>query len=154
MADHVGVTHVPTGELGSPDPDALRAIPRELAARFRLFGFRCEGEMLHVAMGDPWDREAAEALLHATGLGIRPYVVSEIRLRRLFHATSRRSCRRSPRAGNRPARARGGADRREALQLGLRVALGAARIVAFLVGRHTGSDRGEPLHLDGNVSRP
>lgn len=84
LAGHLGVPCAPLDELERPQPDAVAAIPRELAEHLRVFAFRRDGETLHVAMTDPWDCDAAEQLLHETGLRVRPYLVSETRLRSLL----------------------------------------------------------------------
>lgn len=84
LADHLGVARAPTDELERPAPEALEAIPRELATRLCVVAFRREAEALHVAMTDPWDPEIADLLLRKTGLRVLPYVVSETRMRRLL----------------------------------------------------------------------
>jgi hypothetical protein len=84
LADHLGVPRAPLDALERPKPDAIAAVPRELAERLRVLAFRREGEALHVAMTDPWDCEAAERLLHETGLRVVPYLVSDTRMRSLL----------------------------------------------------------------------
>jgi hypothetical protein len=83
LADHLGVPRAPH-DLERPQPEALAAIPREVIERLQLFPFRRDGETLHVAMTDPWDCDAAEELQHRAGVRIRPYLVSEARLRQLL----------------------------------------------------------------------
>ena len=80
LADHLGVPLPPGSEIERPDPGALSGVPRDLVERHRLFPFRREGDTLHVAMRDPWDPDQAEALLRTTGLRVRPYLLSELRL--------------------------------------------------------------------------
>jgi hypothetical protein len=84
LAAHLGVPRAPADQLEHPQRDALASVPRALAERFHLFAFRREDGALHVAMTDPWNCEAAELLLHETGLRIIPHLVLETRMRDLL----------------------------------------------------------------------
>jgi hypothetical protein len=80
LSDHLSVPLPPESGIERPDPAALAGVPRPFVERHRLLPFRREAETLHVAMADPWDPDQGEALLRVTGLRVRPYLLSELRL--------------------------------------------------------------------------
>lgn len=61
-------------------PEAIAAIPAELAGRYRVLPLRLEGRRLTLAMADPADLQAVDEIAFRTGLVIRPQVVAEVRL--------------------------------------------------------------------------
>jgi hypothetical protein len=80
LSDHLSVPLPPESGIERPDPSALAGVPRPLVERHKLLPFRRDEETLHVAMADPWDPDQGEALLRITGLRVRPYLLSELRL--------------------------------------------------------------------------
>jgi hypothetical protein len=61
-------------------PEAIAAIPAELAAKRRVLPLRLEGRRLTLAMADPADLKTLDEVAFRTGLVIRPQVVAEVRL--------------------------------------------------------------------------
>ena len=68
-------TGIPVATLhqGSEDPEALSSLPYAVAKRYRALPLRKEPRALHVAMADPADTDAVQALQFATGMRILPY---------------------------------------------------------------------------------
>ncbi len=58
------------------DASALEALPYEVAKRYRALPVRKEPRVLDVAMPEPQDTEALQALEFATGMRIRPFLCS------------------------------------------------------------------------------
>ncbi len=54
------------------EPDARELVPKALRARRDLLALRCYGRVLTVAMADPSDQEALNALATATRMQVRP----------------------------------------------------------------------------------
>lgn len=61
-------------------PEAIAAIPADLAGKYRVLPLQLSGRRLAVAMADPSDLKAIDEISFRTGLVIRPQVVAEIRL--------------------------------------------------------------------------
>jgi type IV pilus assembly protein PilB len=74
-------THgVPAVDLMKVEPDekVLRAVSAEMAHKNRVLPLRREGQKLTVAITDPWNHEATDALRFATRYEIFPVLVGEI----------------------------------------------------------------------------
>lgn len=72
---------VATDEMCQEAPaEAVALIGSEMAERFECFPLRKDGRRLHLAMVNPADLAATDALSFKTGLRIVPYVVPELRL--------------------------------------------------------------------------
>ncbi len=84
LAAFLGVPEVPCAWIEAPARDALAAVSRELVEKLRVLPLRLEGRLLHVAMRDPCSASERDELGRATGLGIRPYAVAEVRLSALL----------------------------------------------------------------------
>jgi hypothetical protein len=61
-------------------PEAIAAIPAELAGKYRVLPLLLEGRRLTLAMADPADLKAVDEISFRTGLVVRPQVVAEVRL--------------------------------------------------------------------------
>lgn len=61
-------------------PEAIAAIPVELAGKYRVLPLQLSGRRLALAMADPSNLKAIDEISFRTGLVIRPQVVAEIRL--------------------------------------------------------------------------
>ena len=61
-----------------PDEKVLRAVPTEMAHKYRLLPLRREGQKLTVAVTDPWNHEATDALRFATRYEIFPVLAGEV----------------------------------------------------------------------------
>lgn len=61
-------------------PEAIAAIPAELAGKRRVLPLLLEGRRLTLAMADPADLKTLDEISFRTGLVIRPQVVAEVRL--------------------------------------------------------------------------
>jgi len=61
-----------------PDDKVLRAVPHEMAHKYRLMPLRREGQKLTVAITDPWNHEATDSLRFATRYEIFPVLSGEL----------------------------------------------------------------------------
>ena len=61
-------------------PEAIAAIPADLAGKYRVLPLLLEGRRLTLAMADPADLKAVDEIAFRTGLIVRPQVVAEVRL--------------------------------------------------------------------------
>jgi type IV pilus assembly protein PilB len=61
-----------------PDDKVLRAVPADMAQKYRLLPLRREGQKLTVAITDPWNHEATDALRFATRYEIFPVLAGEV----------------------------------------------------------------------------
>jgi MshEN domain len=84
LAAYSGVPLAPVAKLSAPDPAALRAVPLELARRFKALAYAQQGDALHVAMLDPLDEAQIAKLAQATGRRIQPFTVPEVLLHMLL----------------------------------------------------------------------
>lgn len=80
LAAFLCVTQAPVTWIEAPAADALAAVPRELVKKLGALPLRLEGRLLHVAMLDPHASLQRDELGRATGFGIRPYAIAEVRL--------------------------------------------------------------------------
>jgi hypothetical protein len=70
-----------TAELfEAADEKTLKTIPPDVAEKHECFPLKLDGRKLHMAMINPQDIAAVDALSFKTGLRIVPYVVPEMRL--------------------------------------------------------------------------
>jgi hypothetical protein len=74
------VPAVDRNEIMQIAPEAIAAIPAELAERYRVLPLLLEGRRLILAMADPANLKAVDEISFRTGLIIRPRVVAEVRL--------------------------------------------------------------------------
>ncbi len=84
LAAFLCVPQAPATWIEAPAGDALAAVPRELVEKLRVLPLRLERRLLHVAMRDPRAAPQRDELGRATGFGIRPYAIAELRLSALL----------------------------------------------------------------------
>jgi hypothetical protein len=84
LAAFLCVPQVPATWIEAPAGDALAAVPRELAEKLGVLPLRLERRLLHVAMRDPRAAPERDELGRATGFGIQPYAIAEVRLSALL----------------------------------------------------------------------
>jgi len=84
LAEYTGAPLAPARRLSDPDPEALRAIPVELARRYKALVFDRQGDALHVAMLDPRDDAQIAKLAELTGRRIEAFTVPEVLLHTLL----------------------------------------------------------------------
>jgi hypothetical protein len=75
---------VPAADLRAVQPEALGAVPKKLAQRFKVFPCRLRGQTLFLAMVDPSDHAAVAHIGYSLGLIVRPMVVPEFRMVQLL----------------------------------------------------------------------
>jgi hypothetical protein len=75
---------VPAADLGALEREALAAVPKKLAQRFKVFPCRLRGRTLFLAMVDPSDHAAVAEVGYSQGLIVRPLVVPEFRMVQLL----------------------------------------------------------------------
>ena len=80
LAEHLGIEGPPAAWLAQPRPAALQSLPQLLAQRHMILPLAVEGNTLHLAMADPHHPTAIDEVSFATGLQIRPYVLSDAHL--------------------------------------------------------------------------
>ena len=61
-----------------PDEKVLRAVPADMAHKYRLLPLRREGQKLTVAITDPWNHEATDSLRFKTRYEIFPVLAGEL----------------------------------------------------------------------------
>jgi hypothetical protein len=84
LGELLGIPVAPSEWLERPEPAALKKVSADLATRHGIFPLALEKQTLHLAMADPRNPDQIDDSAFATGLRIRPYVVSELRLAGLF----------------------------------------------------------------------
>jgi hypothetical protein len=84
LAAFLGVPQAHAAWIAAPARDALAAVPRELVEKLRVLPLRVEGRLLHVAMRDPRATLQRDELGRATGFGIQPYAIADVRLSALL----------------------------------------------------------------------
>ena len=84
LAAFLGVPQAPATWVAAPARDALAAVPRELVEKLQVLPLRLEGRLLHVAMRDPRATFQRDELGRATGFGIQPYAIADVRLSALL----------------------------------------------------------------------
>lgn len=84
LAAFLGVPQAPAAWIAAPAGDALAAVPRELVKKLRVLPLHLEGRLLHVAMRDPRVTFQRDELGRATGFGIQPYAIADVRLSALL----------------------------------------------------------------------
>ncbi len=62
------------------DPNAIKAIPRKLAAKYKVIPIKLEDKKLHLLMLDPSDLSARDEISFTTGYVINPLVAPEVRI--------------------------------------------------------------------------
>jgi len=67
------VPHVILANMDIPE-EAVRAVPKELAYRFRLIPIDKLGKVLSIAMVNPMDQDAVDIIKETTGLSVRPFI--------------------------------------------------------------------------------
>lgn len=73
MAKQIGIEYVDFSER-PPEPNAVTAVPKELAERYTLMPVSIEGDTLLVAMADPQNVLALDDLRIITGFDIKPAI--------------------------------------------------------------------------------
>jgi len=80
LAEHLGIETPPKAWVEQPSPEALASLPPLLAQRHMIFPLAVEYKTLHLAMADPHHPTAMDEVSFATGLRIRPYLLSDAHL--------------------------------------------------------------------------
>jgi hypothetical protein len=80
LSEHLGVEAPPRAWVAQPRPEALALLPERLARRHVILPLAVEGKTLHLAMADPHHPTATDEVSFATGLRIRPYILSDAHL--------------------------------------------------------------------------
>ncbi len=62
------------------DPNTIKAIPRKIAARYKVIPVKIEDKKLHLLMLDPSDLNARDEIGFTTGCVIKPLVSPEVRI--------------------------------------------------------------------------
>jgi hypothetical protein len=85
LADALARAHgVPAADLKALQPEALGAIPKRLAQRFKVFPCRLRGKTLFLGMVNPGDHSAVAHIGYSLGYIVRPLVVPEFRMVQLL----------------------------------------------------------------------
>jgi hypothetical protein len=75
---------VPAADLHALAPEAIAAIPKKFAQRFKVFPCRVKGKTLFLGMVNPGDHAAVAHIGYALGFIVRPLVVPEFRMVQLL----------------------------------------------------------------------
>ena len=85
LVDALGRAHgVPAADLHTLQPEALAAIPKRFAQRFKVFPCRVKGKTLFLGMVNPGDHAAVAHIGYELGFIVRPLVVPEFRMVQLL----------------------------------------------------------------------
>jgi hypothetical protein len=78
---------VPAAELDVKeiDPEAISALPKSYAAKYKVFPYKVKGKTLFLLMVDPSDHEAVAQVGFTLGYIVKPYVIPEFRMVQLLH---------------------------------------------------------------------
>jgi hypothetical protein len=86
LGDALARAHgVPAIDLKAIQPEALSAIPKKVAQRFKVFPCRLRGQTLFLGMVNPGDHAAVAHIGYTLGFIVRPLVVPEFRMVQLLH---------------------------------------------------------------------
>jgi type IV pilus assembly protein PilB len=69
-------------KVGDIDKSALEHIPENFATKHMVFPFAIENNELHIAMANPTDKEILNGLATSTDYSLKPFVASEISIKR------------------------------------------------------------------------
>ena len=76
---------VPPAEPGAFRADAVSAVPKRLATRFKVMPWRLRGKTLFLGMINPSDHAAVARVGYSLGFIVRPMVVPEFRMVQMLH---------------------------------------------------------------------
>ncbi|MGQ9652960.1 MAG: GspE/PulE family protein [Thermodesulfobacteriota bacterium] len=77
LAQQLRIPRAQIPRLANFSTELLTVVPESLASRYRVVPLKKEGDLLSVAMVDPFDIPALDDLRVATGLEIQPLIASE-----------------------------------------------------------------------------
>lgn len=77
VARQLGVPRAQIAQAGIPSQEILGKVPESMAVRYRMVPLVLHGQVLQVAMVDPFDIPALDNLRVATGFHIQPLIASE-----------------------------------------------------------------------------
>ncbi len=80
LSKQLEVPFVPPEQLLSIPPDVIKLISRDIAEEYKIIPLSLDKKRLTVAMWDPSDLSAVDAISFITGYIIKPLVCSELRL--------------------------------------------------------------------------
>ena len=80
LSKQLEIPYVPIEQLSSITPDIIKLIPADIAEEYKIVPLSLEKKRLTVAMWDPGDLAAVDAISFITGYIIKPFVCSELRL--------------------------------------------------------------------------
>ncbi len=77
VATQLGVPRANISQVGIPPQEILGRIPESMAVKYRMVPLALHGQVLQVAMVDPFDIPTLDNLRVATGFHIQPLIASE-----------------------------------------------------------------------------
>jgi len=80
LSKQLEIPFVASEQLSNVPPDVIKLIPKEMAEEYKIIPLSLEKKRLTVAMADPSDLAAVDAISFITGYIILPVVCSELRL--------------------------------------------------------------------------
>ncbi len=78
LSAQLSIPAIGSGELDSISQDALAAMPRPTAEKYRVVPLSISGRKLRVATAEPTDLKALDEISFATGCSIQPFVAPEL----------------------------------------------------------------------------
>jgi hypothetical protein len=92
LSEKIGVQRVGSKEVLGAEPEAVKKLTKEQAARYRVIPFRLERNYLSIAMSDPTNVISIQEIEFITGLMIKTYIAPDIlisnALSKLYHLSS------------------------------------------------------------------
>ncbi|HUS57403.1 MAG TPA: GspE/PulE family protein [Planctomycetota bacterium] len=80
LSDELGANRISLAAM-PPNPGAIAMIPPEMAKEFKLVPISCEDNTLTIAMADPCDIVAVDAVRKKTGLAVKVFAASPVDIR-------------------------------------------------------------------------
>lgn len=77
VARQLGVPRAQIAQAGIPSQEILGKVPESMAVKYRMVPLALHGQVLQVAMVDPFDIPALDNIRVATGFHIQPFIASE-----------------------------------------------------------------------------
>lgn len=78
LSSNLGVPAASPLAMTTVPPEVLAQVPAELAGKYRVVPIRVEGKKLSLAMSDPNDFKASEAVAFVTGFVILPHIAPDV----------------------------------------------------------------------------
>ncbi len=80
LSDRHGVPYIDLRGKIPVDPEAIKLVPKRIAAKHKVFPIKLEGRTLHLVCLDPSDLAGVDEVKFSTGKNLKLYVAPEVRI--------------------------------------------------------------------------